>query len=111
MASRWADLGTQLKASGIAFETEFRFHPERRWRADYRIGQWLIEVDGAVYRQGRHTRGKGFEADCEKTNEAQILGYRVLRFSTGQVASGCALDMIRRALAIPTGQAYSTSHD
>lgn len=101
MASTWADLGTQLKASGIAFETEFRFHVKRRWRADYRIGQWLVEVDGAVYKQGRHTRGKGFEADCEKTNEAQILGYRVLRFSTGQVKSGYALDAIRRAIQSP----------
>jgi very-short-patch-repair endonuclease len=67
-------------------ETEYRFDPQRRWRADFRVGQVLIEIDGAVYAEGRHTRGAGFTADCEKLNRAVELGYRVLRFTTGMLA-------------------------
>jgi hypothetical protein len=72
---------------------EHRFHPERKWRfdmawLDYMIG---LEVDGGVWTGGRHTRGKGFENDCEKLNAAQIMGWTVLRYSTGQVKSGMAV--------------------
>ena len=57
----------------------------------------LVEVEGTVYLQGRHTRGAGYTADCEKYNEAQILGFMVLRFTPEQVRSGYALDTIERA--------------
>ena len=92
-------LEIHLKAEHIPYQREVRFHPVRRWRFDYLIGERLaIEIDGAVYAAGRHTRGKGFEGDCEKLNEALILGYRVLRFSTGQVRAGLAIDTIKRVL-------------
>ena len=94
-------LDFHLKAERIPYQTEVRFHPKRRWKFDYLIGEKLaVEVDGSVYSHGRHTRGKGYEADCEKLNEALILGYRVLRFSTGQVKSGMAIDTIKRILGI-----------
>jgi very-short-patch-repair endonuclease len=92
-------LDTHLKAEKIPYKTEVRFAPPRRWRFDYVIGEKLaIEVDGAVYSGGRHVRGKGYEGDLEKFNEAVILGYRVLRFSTGQVKSGLAIDTIKRLI-------------
>ena len=94
-------LDVHLRAEHIPYQTEIRFHPTRRWKFDYLIGEKLaVEVDGSVYSHGRHTRGKGYEADCEKLNEALILGYRVLRFSTGQVKSGMAIAMIKRILGI-----------
>jgi len=37
-----------------------------------------VEVDGGTWTGGRHTRGAGFEADCEKLNAAVIAGFRVL---------------------------------
>jgi hypothetical protein len=80
---------------GLEFDREFRFHPKRKWRSDYRItnrlrngSMILIEIDGAVYARGRHTRGKGFENDMRKINAAQSLGYYVWRFSTNMVHCG-----------------------
>ena len=93
-------LSKQLEALKIEYTTEFRFHPERKWRADFRINGYpiLIEVEGGIWSQGRHTRGKGFEGDCEKYAEAIILGYSVLRFSTQQVKRGYAINIIERLL-------------
>jgi very-short-patch-repair endonuclease len=46
-----------------------------------------VEIEGAVYTQGRHTRGAGYLKDCEKYNEAQMLGWTVLRYSTSQTGA------------------------
>jgi very-short-patch-repair endonuclease len=80
---------------------EFKFHPSRRWRSDF---AWpdcklLVEVEGGHWSGGRHTRGSGFDGDCEKYNEAALLGWRVLRVTSTHIKSGEALDWIRRALA------------
>ena len=61
---------------------EYRFHPTRRWRFDFAWPELkiAIELEGGVYSRGRHTRGKGYEQDCEKYNQAVLHGWRVLRF-------------------------------
>lgn len=66
---------------------EFKFHDVRKWRADFAIPsrRLLIEIDGGIFSGGRHTRGAGFLADCEKLNSAAMLGYRVLRYSPTQL--------------------------
>lgn len=66
---------------------EFKFHDVRKWRADFAIPSklLLIEIDGGIFSGGRHTRGAGFLADCEKLNAAAMLGYRVLRYSPTQL--------------------------
>ena len=87
-------LAFQLKAVGIVFEREVKFHPTRKWRADFVIGRLMIEVEGAVWTNGRHTRPKGFIADLEKYNSATELGYQVYRFTTEDVKSGAALRRI-----------------
>lgn len=79
---------------------EYKFHPSRRWRADY---CWpdqmlIVEYEGGVYTKGRHTRGRGFEGDIEKYNTATLMGYRVLRFTASMVKSGKALKQIEQAL-------------
>ena len=85
----------QLKAYKMPEpEEEYRFHPVRRWRFDF---AWpdqkvAVEIEGGVYNGGRHTRGKGFEGDCIKYNTAQLMGWTVLRFTTGQVKDGYAID-------------------
>ena len=65
-------------------ETEYRFHPSRRWRFDvaWPVEQVAVELDGGAYSGGRHTRGSGFVKDCEKLNAATVRGWRVLRFTT-----------------------------
>lgn len=65
---------------------EFRFHPVRKWRADFAIPgkKLLIEIDGGVWSGGRHTRGGGFIGDMEKLNAAACLGYLVLRYQPSE---------------------------
>lgn len=62
---------------------EYVFAPPRKWRFDFAWPEQrvAVEIDGATWTQGRHTRGAGFERDCEKMNEAVLMGWRVLRFS------------------------------
>ena len=102
-------LAVQLEQAGIPFEREYRFHPERKWRSDFMVGQnyawpvrgrYLIEIDGGAWTAGRHVRGKGFEGDLEKLNAAALLGFRVLRFTPAMVEDGRALAVIRDALGI-----------
>jgi hypothetical protein len=118
-------LVVQLEQAGIPFEREYEFAPEewcrangflspkrnlpRKWRADFMFGpnfawpvrgRYLIEIDGGSWVAGRHTRGKGFEADLEKLNAAALLGYRVLRFTPAMVEDGRALEVIRQALGL-----------
>ena len=92
-----ATLAFQLKAAKIAFEREFRFGAPRRWRSDFRIGEWLIEVEGGAF-SGGHKRGAAADTDTEKQNAAVIDGWRPLRFTTSQVQSGYALQTIEKAL-------------
>ncbi len=96
-------LALQLQLLGLPEpQHQFRFHPTRRWRADlaYPDKMLLIECDGGVFGPalGRHTTGVGFTGDCEKCNEAVLLGYRVLRFTPPQIRSGEAAATVERAL-------------
>lgn len=72
---------------GPELTKEYKFHPHRRWRADYALvdAKVLIELEGGIYSNGRHSRAAGFLGDIEKYNAASMLGYVVLRLGTGQV--------------------------
>lgn len=63
-------------------QREFKFHPTRKWRFDFAWpGRLLaVELEGAVWVQGRHTRGTGYTGDMEKYNAAIELEWRVLRY-------------------------------
>lgn len=99
-------LAMQLQALQVPFEREFRFHSTRRWRADFHIvgRQLLIEIEGGVWSEGRHTRGKGYMADMQKYNEATALGYQIIRFETSQVKSGYAVRWIENFLSLNEGK-------
>lgn len=88
------------KVNKIEVLREFKFHPIRRWKADFLIvgTKILVEVEGGIFINGRHSRGAGMEADMEKYNAAQELGYSVLRFSPSMVKSGGAVDMVKRLI-------------
>ena len=81
-------------------EAEYRFAPPRRWRFDYAWPQpkVALEVEGGVWIRGRHTRGKGYLADCEKYSEAASMGWLVLRTTPGALNSAETIDLIRRTL-------------
>ena len=93
-----AKLARELKTLKIEFEQEFEFHPKRKWRADFHLvgKKILVEVEGAIWSGGRHTRGKGYIGDTEKYNAATMMGFQVLGFSTDQVKSGHAIQQIEK---------------
>lgn len=79
-------------------EREFYFARPRKFRADF---AWpdrmlLLEVEGGTWIKGRHTTGEGYEKDCEKYSLAALLGYRVMRFTTGQIKNGMAVSFLER---------------
>ena len=93
-----AKLARELKTLKIEFEQEFEFHPKRKWRADFHLvgKKILVEVEGAIWSGGRHTRSKGYIGDMEKYNAATMMGFQVIRFSTDQVKSGHAIQQIEK---------------
>lgn len=74
-------------AGGPELEREYRFDPKRRWRADFAHlrTRCLIEVEGGIWVNGRHTRAAGFNADLEKYLEAGLAGWRVFRLGPDQI--------------------------
>lgn len=67
------------------------------WRFDraYLPAKIAIEIDGGTWGKrdengeivlGRHSRGTGFAGDCWKINNAQLLGWRVFRFTSDMLA-------------------------
>jgi len=58
----------------------------------------IVEVEGGIWTNGRHVRGTGFINDCEKYNEATLLGYKVLRVTAEHIKTGQALNWIEEAL-------------
>lgn len=81
----WTSLG------GPELTPEFRFNPERRWRADFAHleSRTLIEIEGGIFLAGggRHNRASGFAADTEKYLEAALAGWRVLRLTDRQITA------------------------
>lgn len=67
---------------GPDLEREYRFHHERRWRADFaHVGaRVLIEIEGGIWVNGRHNRAAGFNADLEKYLAEGLARWRVFRF-------------------------------
>ena len=77
----WRALG------GPVLDTEVQFAVGRKWRMDYchLASRTAIEIEGGVWSKGRHTRPQGFLNDCEKYNNAALLGYTVFRLATGMM--------------------------
>ena len=90
----------QLQSERILGQSEYRFDPVRRWRLDhaYPEKKIAIEVEGGHWINGRHTRGSGFEKDCEKYNALALAGWRLFRFTPKMVKDGTALKTIKQAL-------------
>ena len=99
------ELLLHIKAEKLPEPTlEHKFHFTRKWRFDICWPEYMVavEVQGGVWTQGRHTRGKGYTNACAKLNEAQLLGWNVLWVTADQIKTGEALDWIDRALMLGT---------
>lgn len=72
---------------GPAIAEEFAFSDKRRWRFDFahRPSMVAIEIEGGVWSGGRHTSGSGFTKDCEKYNQAALMGWAVFRLTPNQI--------------------------
>lgn len=106
-APRTASSGTSgrfpLLCAAVGLPTpipEYRFHPTRKWRFDWAFvpQRIAVEQEGAVWVNGRHTRGSGFVKDLEKYNAAAALGWRVIRGTPQQIARGDVLPTIQQAM-------------
>ncbi len=100
------------------WQREFPFHPKREWRLDFAREdcKLAIEVDGLLW-SGKggcrlalislfryaHQRGKGYQKDCEKMAEAMVLGWRVLRVTSGMIRNGAVYAYIEK-LTLRPGQ-------
>jgi very-short-patch-repair endonuclease len=107
-AKKWKIESTTLYLQQLGYEVglgegirEFQFAKclKRRYAADL---AWpghkiLLELEGGVYSNGRHVRGKGYEDDCEKYSLASILGYTLIRVTYGMIETGKALELIQMA--------------
>ena len=98
-------LEAQLTQAGIPFVREVGIVHDRRYRVDFLVGTHkpesvMVEVEGATWSNGRHVRGQGFAAGCEKQYLAILHGWRYLRVTSEQVADGTALGWIRSLLGL-----------
>lgn len=80
--------------------SEYKFMPERRFRFDFAWPEYMVavEIEGGIWNGGRHTTGKGFTSDCVKYNNAAIMGWKVLRFTSKEIKSGEAINMVKSLL-------------
>jgi len=79
---------------------EFTFHPTRKWRGDFvwKNEKVALEVDGAIWTHGRHTRGSGYVKDMEKRRAYAELGYLLVPCSPTELHAGVWVEAVRGAL-------------
>ncbi len=70
--------------NNIDFIEEFCPIPNRKFRADFFLKKYntLIEIEGGIWNQGRHTRGFGYANDVRKYNDYILAGYKLIRFTS-----------------------------
>ena len=83
-------LAVHLKELGIAFKREVRLNAKRRFRWDFVVENFAIEIQGGTFVRGGHTRGKQYRKDCEKMRLAIEHGYVPVHFTTDEVSEGVA---------------------
>lgn len=98
-----ATFALQLRHLGVPEpEREHMFAKElgRRWRFDFAWPDAMlaVELQGGVWSRGRHSRGAGYIADCEKANAATMLGWRLLRFTRESVDDWSGAELVAKML-------------
>ena len=81
---------------------QYPFCPGRKYRFDVAFPSLMlaIEVEG-----GAHGIRRQYQHDCERSNMALLLGWKVFRFTPADVESGKAIDTILALLAGDTEKA------
>jgi len=77
----WRSLG------GGELKKEHKFSEGRRFRFDYYHPSGVaVELEGGIWRMGRHTRPSGFLNDMEKYNLAASMGILVFRIPSHDIS-------------------------
>ena len=96
-------------------EAEYRFHEKRKWLFDY---AWpsrkiALEIEGGIYGHGKKCRVCGRKApgahssvigimrDIEKYNNAQVLGWKVIRVMPSELMTIKAIALIKSVFNEP----------
>lgn len=85
-------------------KTEFRFAKDagRLWRADYFFADGgrkvALEVEGGIWKYGRHNQASGFTKDMEKYNAMAVRGILLLRVTPAELNKLSTITMIKNAL-------------
>jgi hypothetical protein len=93
-------IAISLYAAGLLPDPEgqiqFRFHPDRKFRLDFAWpdSRVALESEGGVHRAFE----RQYRSDLDKFNEAQLMGWIVLRVSTKEDPNSVPL-LIERALS------------
>jgi hypothetical protein len=79
----FGELTLMLKKMNIPYSHELQFHHARKWRFDLAAPSLKLawEYEGIYSTHSRHTNNKGYSQDTTKYNQAQILGWKVLRYT------------------------------
>ena len=97
-----ATLALHLRVNNFPeWETEYKFHPKRRWQFDFAWPEQRIavEVQGGIHMaKGGHNTAAGITRDCEKGNEAIVTGWKVLHVTREQIENGSAINGLRRLM-------------
>jgi very-short-patch-repair endonuclease len=75
-------------------------NPARKWRTDFVFQDHalMIEIDGGIWIKGAHSHPLDIIRNMRKQNDAELLGYAVLRFTPEEVKSGHAIAFTGRVL-------------
>lgn len=94
--------------TGVAGCEEHPFHPSRKWRFDlaWPSVKVAFEREGMARRgsKSRHLTFTGFQGDCEKYNEAALLGWFVIRGTGKMIESGAVLVILTKLINNLTGR-------
>lgn len=101
--------GEKPGVSGYLAIREHRFLPPRKWKFDlaFPACKVAIEIDGGRW----HVTGRDMNREAERNNEAQILGWKVLHFTSDMIDSdlqGC-VDVVKRAASPQTATPDETA--
>jgi very-short-patch-repair endonuclease len=68
-------------------ERNYVFHPTRGWQLDFAWPDVLlaVEIEGLTRQGGGHQRSAGYRKDVKKYREAELLGWRIVRFTADEM--------------------------
>lgn len=84
-------------------ERQYRWHPERMYRADFAFVEErvLVEIQGTRSLKSRHLTPNGYHQDAIRMCEAQIMGWKILYIdSMFDKEWRTAVNIVERALGL-----------